>query len=527
MKRVNGKRKILAVALIIFAVMLLPLSAYAADAKILETSVYDDEIYIYIKGISGLSSDSVIQIGNAVCPSEQIASSMFEQMNLFMRTLILVDNSKSIPEKNHADIQELLKGIISNSKENEQIKIGTFSREAAYLCDYTNDHAILENVVNNITYNDQDTYLSDVLYNIISELIAENTFVCTRIIILSDGADDNAIGYSNDEVRRYIESNPYPVYTIGIPKKNNAPQLETMFSFSRAAKADYFLMDGSITNDEVVNALLTDQTGVCLKITPNENLKDGSNKSILLKLNTAEGDFELKTSADMPFGEGIASQPTIEPEPTTESEPESSLPIIGSALPTELDENNNHSENNDSQSYLWIFILLAVIIAVLLAVIIILALTKRKKTEPTPTLESEPQPEPAPNPANSDDIDTKYRRAPAPNPEPVKELWSDSQKYLSLRNLDIPNTFYKVPIKDAVCIGRRSTQDIVIDDVEASREHCRIILRGNLMYLESCNHGNGTYYENVLIHEGDEVPIVNGGKIKIGQYQYCVELQDN
>ena len=47
------------------------------------------------------------------------------------------------------------------------------------------------------------------------------------------------------------------------------------------------------------------------------------------------------------------------------------------------------------------------------------------------------------------------------------------------------------------------------------------------MYLQNCSKSNGTYYENVLIHEDDEVPIVNGGKIKIGQYQYSVELVDN
>ena len=80
---------------------------------------------------------------------------------------------------------------------------------------------------------------------------------------------------------------------------------------------------------------------------------------------------------------------------------------------------------------------------------------------------------------------------------------------------------------EIITIGRRSTQDIMIDDPEVSREHCKIIIRGGLMYLQNCSKSNGTYYENVLIHEDDEVPIVNGGKIKIGQYQYSVELVDN
>lgn len=522
MNQMNGRVKILAVVLGIFAVMTMHLTSYAADAKILQTNVYEDDIYIFVKGISELSADSVIQIGNTVCRTEQISASTFEQMNLFMRTLILIDNSKSIPEKNHADIQEILKGIISNSKENEQIKIGTFSRETAYLCDYTSDHTILENIINNISYNDQDTYLSDVLYNTISDLKAEETFACTRIIILSDGADDNFIGYTNEEVRKYVESNQYPVYTIGLSKKNNASQLETMFSFSRAANTDFFLIDGSITNEDVVSAMLTDQTGVCLKITPDERLKDGSNKSILLKLGTAEGVFEFKTSADMPFGSGGGVQPEPESAPEPISETNSSLPIIGPTLTSEVTDDMESNENDALQGDLWIFILLLAVVAALFAAIVILVLIKRKKT---PSPQTTPSPQPAPQPPLPLDDTFIPKNKNMLNQEPEKKLWADKQLVLS--NLDNPNIFFKVPIKDVVCIGRRSTQDIIIDDPEASKEHCKIILRGDLMYLISCNHSNGTYYENVLAHEGDEIPIVSGGKIKIGKYQYRVELMDN
>ena len=153
---VDRKWKALALFLTVIFIAVTSLTTYAADAKILETNVYNDEIYIFIKGISGVTSDSTVQIGNKVCQPEQISASPFEQMDVFMRTLILIDNSKSIPEKNHAEIQEILKGIVSNAKENEQIKIGTFSREAAYLCDYTSDHVILENIIDSITYKGQD-----------------------------------------------------------------------------------------------------------------------------------------------------------------------------------------------------------------------------------------------------------------------------------------------------------------------------------------------------------------------------------
>lgn len=253
------RKSILTLFSVIFITIMLPfIVVYAADIKVLETNVYNDEIYIYIRGLSEITPDSTVQIGNVICPEKQVSIADFEHMPSFMNTLILIDNSKSISEEKHADIEEILQGIISNSKENEQIKIGTFSKEITWLCDYTKDQIALGNIVHSITYQNQDTYLSDILYQVISELKAENTFLYTRIIVLSDGADDNFIGYTNEEVRRYIEKSQYPIYTVGILGKNNTAELETMFSFSRAAKTEYFLLDGTVSNEDIINTFLMD-----------------------------------------------------------------------------------------------------------------------------------------------------------------------------------------------------------------------------------------------------------------------------
>ena len=66
-------------------------------------------------------------------------------------------------------------------------------------------------------------------------------YVCLYEDIVSDGADDNYIGYTNHtKYKRYIDENFYPVYTVGIPKKSNASQLETMFLFKSSKRADIF-----------------------------------------------------------------------------------------------------------------------------------------------------------------------------------------------------------------------------------------------------------------------------------------------
>ena len=151
-------------------------------------------------------------------------------------------------------------------------------------------------------------------------------------------------------------------------------------------------------------------------------------------------------------------------------------------------------------------------------IFVFFVLLKKKKTSDAPNPVLPPEPEPI-------EDSTRLGFQPRFDSAPEKELWGN--KHLILKNLDVPNIFFKVPITETVSIGRRSTQDIMIDDPEVSREHCKITLRGGLLYLQNYSKSNGTYYENVLVHEGDEVPIVNGGKIKMGQYQYSVELIDN
>lgn len=505
---------------VITSVMAISFPVCAEGTHIIGTIVHDGSIYVYVRGISEVKPDSTIQIGNTICPPEQTTVAKFSDLDISMRTIVLIDNSKSIPDKNHADIQEILSEMIADAMETEQFKIGTISNELTWLCDYTNDHEMLNSVVKGIVYCDQDTYLSDMLYEVMTELGQEDTYACTRILIISDGADDKYIGYTNEEIRSRIEENAYSVYCIGIPAKNNSDELETMFSFSRAAKTEYFLLDGTISNEEIVDELLLDQNGICLKITPDESLKDGGDKNILLKLNTPEGSVELVAHAEMPFGTG-----TVELEnETAEKEDERNMEEV---LPT-LSVSNHAEEEKDSNAepYPWIFAGAGAAMALALVFVIFVFLKKKDSSEKNKIerkdVSSEKIPEPQkiePKPTKDTQISSQVKEE-----DEVKPLWT--HYYLKLKNLDKPNLVYKVPMKDKIHIGREHGE-ILIDDNEVSRKHCVVILRESLLYIKdtgSDGHGskNGTYYENVRIH--DETPIVSGGKIRIGSCNYQIEL---
>lgn len=503
------------------------LTAYAADASAVSTLVSGDNIYIYVSGISDIQSGSTVQIGNALCDSDSISAGAVANLSVPMRTVILLDNSKSIPSGNHTDIQEILNGLVENALENEQIRIGTFSDEVAYLCDFTSDKEALAATIEGITYNDQETYLSDVVYDVISELDASDG-VYTRLLVISDGADNKTIGYTNEELRSLIEENPYPVYTIGTQGSNNSSELETMFSFSRASSADYFLLDGEMTNEEIITTLLEDQNNFCIRIVPDESLKDGSNKKILLSLVTSEGTVELVTSADMPFGTGTASVATEQEEPEEEEED------TGTELPSLAPSENTEASVEEKSGISPLLIGVIVLVVIVLLVVILLVVLKKKKTgsgEPDKTRgenkqdekrEEEEKREVKEEPEAGDTVfgggDSSFE-----SDGNTIGLWkTQKQSVLRLTNLDKPGIIYEKPIKDVIHIGRKDADILIKDDNQVSKSHCDIILCGKLLSIRDNGSLNGTFYENTRVHE--EVSLVSGGTVKIGRYHYRVDL---
>ncbi len=81
----------------------------------------------------------------------------------------------------------------------EQFTIAVFSDEINYLVEKCSDYAQVKQAVDNITYNNQETYLTDVLYHLLSEIKeednTENKAPLRRIVIISDGVDNKSIGY--------------------------------------------------------------------------------------------------------------------------------------------------------------------------------------------------------------------------------------------------------------------------------------------------------------------------------------------
>lgn len=511
-----------------------PLRANAGDAAIKSTLVKDGSIYIYIQGASEISPEDVsVQIGNSACEPEQLSLITPEEMETSMRTVILLDNSQSISESYHASIREILSGYIYGSPENEEIRIGTMSDTVSYLCEYTNNREELAQIVEGLSYQNQSTYLNDILYEVITGLNTENTGIYTKLIVIADGADEQTIGYTSAEVNRLIEKSPYPVYAVGTKEKNNTAGLETLFSYSRTAASEYFLLDGNTAGSAVIAGLSADRDYICIRIAPDEALMDGSNKNILIKLSTEDGEIQLTASADMPFGDGnvhgaeetedAEASGSGEEQPETLTEEESAG--NEETPPQEQQEQEEPQEQKEGNRMPIIWIAVIVLAAAAAGAVIFICGRRKKKGKMEA---AQPQPERT-EIMREQDTERTMIMSDDDSTE-IMGMGDDdasafiTEKYICLQCTEQRERTYRVPIRDVVRIGRTEGDIRIGDDRKVSRLHCEIALRGNMLYIKDVGSSNGTYYQDRQIYE--ETYLGQGDEIKIGSFHYIVELTE-
>lgn len=521
-------------------------SAFAANEKIISSTTDGKNLYLYVKGVSGITGGSV-QIGSAACPN--VSAGALDALSPPMRTVILIDNSLSVKEGSREDIRTILNAIVDGRMEGEEFRIGTFSDSVTWLCNYSTDYDAVHTLLDTVEYLNQNTYFGDCLYGVVKDMSKTQDAVYSRIIIASDGADNQTIGYTNSEVTTLLERSNIPVYTIGTKGDNGA--LETMFSFSRASKADHWLLDGSISNEEIIAGLSEDHNLTCLRVTPDAAMLDGSQKNVQAVLQTAEGEVTVTASVNMPFGDN-SQQPAATPEPqeatpeptaepaVTEAPQQNNLPVLGGSTAAPKEEEPKGMFGSMNKTMLIGIVAGALVIAVV-AVVLIVVLGKKKAAQNAAAQESAAAQSAIQSAQNVQTAGTVAASGAADSDRTMiagagnmtggdvtVSLWDQMQgaqqtTYLILRDNARPSSMFKVPIRDSVRIGRKDA-DIVIDyDRYISSRQCEIIRRGALLYIKDLGSANGTFYENVRVYD-QETPIVSGGTIQIGQSKFTITI---
>lgn len=483
----------------------------AQSPAVLQVKQEEDSITAYVRGGSG---DSVTaSLGKTEC--QDVTVQKLSESSGTLRTLVLIDNSVSIPKAERVKFHEYLLDLVAARKEKEVFAFGVIRESVSILSDFDNDYIRIKQALENLSYENQNTYLADALYDYLLEQPfsgEKDTF--ERILILSDGGDNKSIGYTKDELLGLLKKVPIPIYTIGVfnERKSNQEQLENMFAISRAAHADGILLSEMEGTEDLSNLLSADrEIGVVRFIIPKE-IQDGSIQTLTLTFGSGERNETVSF-------DGIR-MPLLETEVATEVETtETEIEIETTSLESETAAETIR-QKEDTFSILYP-ILTGIVITILSASlsIIIALFKKKKKTTKEERNTGVLQPD-----AESDEttlLNNGKNDAASGN---TMRLWSETTRRIMLTDINSPIRSFEKPIRDSLTIGRSIEEDICISyDNSVSHKQCKICLEGGHFYIENLSKSNITEVDGEAVNRRKELPA--GSVIKMGRVEMRFDVE--
>ncbi len=471
-----------------------------SEVKFRQAVADENKIKVYIRGADTSQSMSY-QISSIPVSTVEIYN--VNEDRIPMRTLIMLDNSISIPSGSRSKITELLNGIVDAHNEKEVFRLATFSDSISYLSDtYSDDYTVLKNAIASISYKDQETYLTDVLYDLVDDLNNEAYMGYTRVIIVSDGVDNKQLGVTREELNAKLKETPYPVYTVGTLTGKNNDQLENMFALSRLTNSEYFVLENADTS-AIVSELSKDSQMTVVEAVIPDAAKNGGKQSSKL---TFSNGTQLVFDVHMPFHVQAVQQEPIKEE--VESVPEPTQPLTEPEEPV---------EEKGISTVMIAGIAGAVLLIIVVAVIVVIVVKKKKagndgKGEADTAGEDVPTETDTVIVGGSDD-----RGGILPTSDAAK-----SRYRVKLYNSGLSQV-YQCELKNSISIGKASGNDIVINAATISRRHCIMTNRNGRIFIQDLNSTNGTFVNNERINFDTE--IFSGATVRLGREELTVKFE--
>lgn len=496
------------------------INVYAAEENaIINSRAYKDYTDIFFQSDAGQIVS--VQVGNL--HYDDASEGRVATADAPIRTIIILDNSISFGKKWGEEAKNLIKQIAAAHSADETIAIYTVSEELTEICAKTSDYDSIVDIVDSIEFNDQATYLSEAIYELLPVLTAnEDGFV--RLVIITDGADDNDISYTSSEMLELIKKSGVVIHTVGLKNGKNSELLETLFSYSRASGGSYTAVDTDSTYDTVLEAIDRDYELSYLRIYPDSSVADGSIQQARIVFAGAEGEREYTASVQMPF-EGKVGEIVDDKE----EDEKGSAEVADDGLPRVSLETSESKEEEKSPVLVWVVLAIVAVIGILL-----FALIKRRKKSLPQSVEDKVEPDQDAESCTTevdeqDDGATVILRAENDDScETVPILWrrsANKEKHVTVKLVDIDNTnrHFTAILYDEITIGRREGNIIIADDKAVSGKHLKMTLQGEKIYIQDLNSSNGTFLEGHRI-EG-ETEITDGDEISIGNHTYRINAE--
>ncbi len=514
-------------------------------AGIICSKTAGEDLFLYVSGVESIDAGSSLQIGNVICDSGTISKAEILKCGFPIRTVLLLDNSATLKGIWGDQAKELMLKLIDGHANTEEFMVATYAEGLNVVSEFSNDYEALKAAVNDIQYVKQDSYLMDILYDMLNGFKDNGEANYIRIIIITDGADDKAITYTQSELLSLLKEAGVPVDTIGINTGKNNSALELLFSFSRASSGTEIQVNKSAKASDAYDKLNDCYGFKCVKVNLPENLKDGSIKAARFMVKSGDTEMTLTANLQMPFGSGKQEEPAkAETEEKKETLPatETSVSVSTEKTNTLLVISTKKTEapepvKKSGISPVIIGIVVGVAVLAVISVLVFVLLKGKKKNKPeSHELKKIEREEPkekqiekpvTPPPVLSEK--TELINAHDGNTVKTEMLFGSSpvakQIRVTLEETAEPYRKFTAVLNDRIVIGRSEKNNISLSfDSSVSGEHCEITKRGRNYYLKDLGSTNKTFYNAIEV--SSEVAINSGDTIGIGRGRYKVRIEE-
>lgn len=491
----NGRRNITA-ALMVLAVIFVAAHA-AGNAVIMEQYVTGDSALLYVSH-SGENLTAEARIGTETVKDVTLT----DAGEVPVVTWLLVDNSISINNGDREKTKQFLSDMVAGRTANERFNLCTYHDDKLeILVQDSQDYADLKGKIDAIEYINQETFLTDVLDELLDIEEAREEPAYVRVVVISDGVDNNPGGLTREELNQRLKEQRLPIYTLGCKNKGNDQILKEMYSLSRQTNGQSWPLSEQSDTLGIVQAMGGAELPLCAAVKIPEKLQDGTSKG--LQLTFSDGTV-VETQVSMPFGSVTEPEPVEEPPaPAPEPEPEPE--------PVPAPEPESFFEKN----FTLIIIVLAIIAALIAGLTIFLLIRRKREREKIQVVDSS---------LLDMGMDETDIAESTHGGDTVILVNNDSQLTLILTDRANPNRHFESPLRGKVTIGRSSGNQIVLDyEKSVSGVHCEIFVDGNIFKIRDLNSKNGTYVDGIRV--GDAAEISNGSTIKLGRLELMVEIR--
>ena len=101
----------------------------------------------------------------------------------------------------------------------------------------------------------------------------------------------------------------------------------------------------------------------------------------------------------------------------------------------------------------------------------------------------------------------------------IQEILGNSNPILRCRRT---NATIIIP-KEGITLGRTKTADYYIaDNINISRTHCKLYIKGGVVYIHDCNSSNGTYVNGIKVYSNKDVPVNVNDTIMLADEEFTL-----